>query len=147
MPYFVWQDSYTVGHPTLDYDHQRLGQIINRLDDAVHFQHGDTEISAILSALRHYVESHFAREERLLEAAGYHHCTTHSVSHRRIEQTLEDFENLHRSSPDNLDAKALLAFLQRWLINHILKDDMDYRPMMECYLASRPAMADHPGRL
>lgn len=130
MGYFTWKDSYSVGHPSLDHDHQRLGQIINALYDAVHQNSAPQGISQILTALRRYVENHFAREERLLQAINYPDYEHHIVSHRRIEQTLADFENLYATSPEGVDAVALLDFLKRWLLTHILKDDMHYRTLI-----------------
>jgi hemerythrin-like metal-binding protein len=127
MAFIEWKSEFSVGHLDLDHDHRRLSEIINRLYDAVELEQGNTVIGAILSSLRRYVETHFAREERLLTLCGVSDAVAHVQSHRRIEATLEDFENLHRCSPLELDSRALLAFLRKWLIGHVLKDDMRYR--------------------
>jgi hemerythrin-like metal-binding protein len=131
MAFIDWKSDFSVGHADLDHDHLRLSQIINRLYDAVEFDQGNAVVGATLSSLRRYVETHFAREERLLTLCGVPDAVEHVRSHRRIEATLEDFENLHSHSPAELDGVALLEFLRKWLINHVLRDDMQYRGYFE----------------
>jgi hemerythrin-like metal-binding protein len=135
MAFIDWKAEYSIGQIDLDHDHRRLSDIINKLHDAVEHQRGDEVVGATLRSLRRYVEVHFAREERLLAQYGVNDAEDHIRSHRRIEDTLADFENLHASSPDQLDSQSLLGFLRRWLLNHVLKDDMQYRVVFESYVS------------
>lgn len=141
MAFIDWKAEYSIGQADLDHDHWRLSEIINKLHDAVEQERGDRVVGATLRSLRRYVEVHFAREERLLERCGVTDAKDHILSHRRIEDTLADFENLHSSSPDQLDSQSLLAFLRRWLINHVLKDDMQYREIFVTYALTRESAA------
>lgn len=130
MPFIEWDARYSVRHPALDHDHQRLVAIINRLHDACETGTQPGIIGETITALRRYVRSHFAREERVMADAGYPDLAAHAQGHRRIEATLADIESLYACSPEALDAERVLDFLKDWLLNHILKADMAYTPYL-----------------
>ena len=84
-----WSDSMSVNNGDLDFDHQRLIEIINRLWVADSL--GNRQIiEFVLDDLVNYTEFHFAREERLLEQIGFSDIERHVSIHKGIRRRLED---------------------------------------------------------
>lgn len=133
--FFVWTAAMSVGHRDLDQDHQRLIGIINRL--WVADSGGNRQvIEFVLDDLVHYTESHFKREEEMLEHGGYPDFERHSRIHQGICRRLEEIRwEYFQGIRDELKGE-ILEFLKDWLHRHILVEDMAYRPYLE--VAARP---------
>lgn len=141
MPFIEWTSDYSVHHSALDHDHQTLVRMINALHEASGTDTQTDVIRDTISALRRYVQSHFAREERIMIEAGYPDAEAHAQGHRRIEATVADIESLYACSPEEVDAARVLDFLKNWLLDHILKSDMAYTPYLKPHRALVPDSA------
>jgi hemerythrin-like metal-binding protein len=132
--FFVWTDRMSVGHPEIDADHQRLVGIINRL--WVSEDNGNRQvIEFVLDDLVHYTESHFKREEHLMSEMGYPERERHGRIHRSICRRLEEIRWEYFQGIREELRGEILEFLKSWLNDHILVEDMSYRP----YLRKGPA--------
>ncbi|MGE5385072.1 MAG: bacteriohemerythrin, partial [Betaproteobacteria bacterium] len=125
--FIEWNESMSVGHPDLDFDHRRLIGIINRLWVASGHGHRRV-IEFILDDLVNYTEFHFKREEELMAEAGYadveRHRRVHAGFCRRIEEIRwEYFQGIRDQARDEI-----FRFLTTWLNRHILDEDMRYKP-------------------
>ena len=77
MAFMQWTSQMSVGLDQLDEDHRHLIKIINDLADA---SGAAGEIDALrqsLQSLLRYAEFHFAREEGVMRACGYHTLQVH----------------------------------------------------------------------
>lgn len=120
--FIEWTESMSVGHDAIDFDHQRLIDIINRLWLAS--RHGNRRvIEFILDDLVNYTEFHFKREELLMEQLGFadlsRHCRIHRGFCRRIEELRWEYFQGIRDEPQG----EILEFLTNWLNRHILEED------------------------
>ncbi len=125
MALMQWQDSYSVGEPSLDADHKRLIAIINRIDAA---ERDGAPVDWVLDELADYVRYHFAREESALERSGYPDLVEHRAGHARFVEWLKTLQRTYQLAPD---ARFYLAatvneYLREWLTHHILESDMAY---------------------
>lgn len=126
MDLLEWKESYSVGVDALDADHKRLIDLINRLSDP---DGSGTTVPQALSELDNYVRYHFRAEEERLEAVDYPDLTAHKDQHARFEEWLRSVQHSYTMAPET---RAILGervnnHLRDWLINHILKTDMDYK--------------------
>jgi len=128
MPLLEWSDKYNTNIRVIDIDHQNLFDAINALYDANESGHGVDRIDVAIKALRTYVVVHFEHEEHVLEQAGYPEFDSHRATHRDFTHVIDSLAELYRQDPDNVDVNKVLDFLGDWLIDHILKTDMDYVP-------------------
>lgn len=130
MELIEWKSEYSVGHPTLDKQHQGLVQLINMLTKE---SASGGMIAYIFDELDHYVKEHFRFEEKLLRKADFEDYKAHKAQHRIFEQWLravrQSFSVGGLSAP--LLAESVNSYLRNWLINHILKSDMAYKPLLE----------------
>ncbi len=127
MTIFAWDDSYSVGLASVDYQHQRLVEMVNRLDEAVSTGGDETTLRTILKGLYDYTFYHFTTEEELMRAAGpalhdhyLHHKAIHDAFAKKIRPLAENAP-LDASTLND----ALLGFLVGWLVEHILGMDKE----------------------
>ncbi|WP_161539589.1 bacteriohemerythrin [Paramagnetospirillum kuznetsovii] len=129
MP-IVWRDQMNVGIPEIDADHRHLISIANEFEGAVRRGAGQADELSIRSTLRqmqHYARDHFAREERMQEKMGYDGLAENKIQHAMLLRSLNDFIVLFsdgRLGPPAEATEKMTAFLNRWLVDHILKIDL-----------------------
>lgn len=115
---FVWEDNYKTGIDEIDQDHMRLVNLINDLYEAMQDGSGGALLLPIFSALKHYTEDHFAREERYMGECEASDHDQHLNEHKRMMATLADLERRHRQGEAAISLQTL-SFLRDWLKNHI----------------------------
>ncbi|WP_146747739.1 bacteriohemerythrin [Paramagnetospirillum kuznetsovii] len=118
-----WSDDLAVGHVAIDDDHKRILQFIARLRNA--FQMGEDEqvVADGIKVIADYSDSHFVREERMLEAAGYAHLQQHRARH----ESFRDYVAYANSAQHPIDQGELLSYLVDWWVGHIAAEDKMYR--------------------
>lgn len=126
-----WSDAFSVGVPEIDADHRILFELIGQMRDAATAFEGDMVTGSVLAALADYVDYHFEREERVMEAVGYPEEAQHAERHARLRGNVEEFVRRYHREPSDGLANELAEFLEDWLNHHILDEDMRYRPYAE----------------
>ena len=119
---FVWDNSCNIGIDEIDEDHQGLVDLINDLYEAMQDGTGGALLLPIFSALRHYTETHFAKEEQLMVECNAPDQDKHLQEHQRMMAKLADLESRHRKGEAAISLQTL-TFLRDWLKNHIAKAD------------------------
>lgn len=121
-----WRDSYSVGVPVLDEDHKQLISIINRVSKAASKK---TPADWAIGELQDYARDHFAREEKLLEAAGFDGFDAHKREHKSFIDWLNTVKSTYRidREAEFYLAETVSAYLRDWLNHHILETDMKYK--------------------
>lgn len=128
--FFVWNEAMSVGRPELDSDHQRLIGIINRLWVAE--DNGNRQvIEFVLDDLVQYTESHFKREEHMMDDVDYPDFERHRRIHQAICRRLEEIRWEYFQGLREELRGEILEFLKDWLNEHILGEDMRYRPYLQ----------------
>lgn len=137
MSFYEWSESMSVGVALLDSDHKALIETINQLHRAVEDRREAEFLDQIFDDLVNYVEHHFAREERVMQACGYPGAADHRVEHLRFAQDMHYTRDRYFRGEETDIGRELLDYLKDWLNQHILIDDMAYRP----YAEGRPHVA------
>lgn len=117
-----WINEYSVGNDLMDTQHKVLFSLINDffMDD------GKETIQLTFEKISKYIKLHFKSEEKLLKEINYPKCSEHIQKHRALADKFGQIkQKLNTYNPEEYDKIAL--FLYRWLANHILKEDMDYK--------------------
>jgi hemerythrin len=137
--FFVWKESMAVDHGLIDADHRHLIEIMDGVMILLSNKAPQGAVIAMMKALADFGAEHFRREELLQEAAGY----PAALEHRRIhEKLLADLRQYIMGLSDLSCADLSPAecrermhetkrFLTRWLIEHILGEDVKLRPYVE----------------
>jgi len=99
------------------------------------------EIKAILDELVNYTLSHFAFEEGLMEEAGYPLLRPHKRVHDLFVKRVSDFCARFEKGEDVL--VPLRQVLSRWLLNHIMHEDMAFSKIVVSYLDRKTQELEH----
>lgn len=126
VPKILWQDSFSVGSPTLDEHHQQLARLINRLADLGTGDGHSEAADEVISALVQYAMYHFEHEERLMESLHYPRLDKHRVEHTQFCEVIT--ETSYGATLGIVDIAQLTDYLARWWRNHILHEDMLLKP-------------------
>lgn len=125
MQTFAWDARFVTGLSLVDAQHHGLVDRINAFGELV-ARHGEVpaaEVEALIDDLAAYTRSHFSDEMALQEQAGVdpRFLEAHRRQHTRfVEEVARRRGEATRSQET---ARALLAFLIRWLAAHILGVD------------------------
>jgi len=123
-----WDESCSVGNQLLDEQHQ---QISNGINELVSYCHGKkTQASHVralklLSKLERILSAHLKDEEVLLKEVGYPELKLHIQGHRYYTDSLSRLFQQDMNSQTIVDMTSLMLV---WWRNHILKDDMKFKP-------------------
>lgn len=132
MAFYRWSDTLNVGHAAIDGDHRRLVSLINQLHDAMKAGKGREHCGDVLDELIKYANTHFKREEALMERAGAADTARHKASHdqllAQVQRLQADFEEEKLSL-----TMDLMNFLKDWLNNHIMGYDKELAAALAAY--------------
>lgn len=143
-----WNKKYSVGLNEIDDQHKELIRLINNLENIIeHFDEYNSlrrPVTNVLSALYNYTVLHFSTEEVLMNMFEYDLTDSHKESHDGFiklirsehKSILHQIDSIEKET-DNASIETLKlnllnnlrkidGFLQKWLINHILKSDFEY---------------------
>jgi hemerythrin-like metal-binding protein len=136
MAHMEWLPAWEVGFEPIDGDHRTLVETLNQLHGAVDRGTGREELQEVLTFLREYTISHFAREEALMVQHRYPASSDHFVAHADLVLRLSDIMSEFRSGETEA-AGTMVAFLEDWLLEHILRVDR----ALGAYLTNRGVVA------
>lgn len=123
----MWRDQLSVGHSGIDADHQHLIQLINQTEDALRARDSGA-LKRQLAELRDYGLAHFKREERVAYAVDFPHSHHLHASHERLIRQLDFRLNQLDATLNEREVEAFVRFLRHWLVDHVIKEDMQLKP-------------------
>jgi len=87
------------------------------------------KLHSLLHEISVYAQVHFVTEEGMLKRFGYTDLADQETSHAAYVETMSDllFSTMHGGP----DAGAVYQFLTSWWLNHILVEDMRYKPFVQ----------------
>lgn len=135
-PYFVWDaELYSIGHATIDQQHQRLLSVLNRLYELMHGEGGISNTAgtaAMMQELTYFIVEHFAFEEQLMQESDYplERLARHRAEHNGFILKVQSFEERLQAGDASVLADMLPYLYGDWLIQHICVSDMDYVPYL-----------------
>ncbi|MBI5164160.1 MAG: hemerythrin family protein [Magnetospirillum sp.] len=119
-----WTEAMSVGVAALDDDHKKIIALLNKTIAALYAGVADKAMIGILDELDAYTQGHFQREEAYLEERGYPGLGPHRDQHANLMAHLGRMRGADRGG-------ELMEMLNIWLIDHILRHDMEYRRYLE----------------
>lgn len=118
----VWNPAWETGISLIDQQHQALLAQFEALLVAIHENHPEDRIPALLQFLADYVESHFALEESLMQVAGFPGLPGHRLIHDRMRARVGQLVEAAKADPATL-TEEVIDFLTDWLLRHINEED------------------------
>jgi len=126
----TWSDDYSVGDKKIDQQHKKIISFINTL-----VEHSEERISSeiivdTLDELMKYASEHLEYEEKRLTELKYPELNEHIKHHQHYLETITEF-NISASNNDTKSLNKLIRFLTQWWSEHILHEDMKYKPLVQ----------------
>lgn len=123
---YEMKEEYFTGIDFIDQEHAKLFSIANESYELLMNQFIPDKYDYIISViqeLKDYTRYHFQHEEEYMVSTGYKRLLSQKVEHADFIEKMEgiDLSIIDESQKDTL--LELLAFLNDWLVGHILKKD------------------------
>ncbi|HTP59183.1 MAG TPA: bacteriohemerythrin [Spirochaetia bacterium] len=126
MPYFEWSQDLSVNGKEIDDEHRMLIGMINTLNDAMLAHKGREAQKATIESMVDYAATHFATEERYMQAFRYQGYPAHRVEHQKFTAKALELKTRADNSGFILTLE-IVTFLKSWLQNHIMGTDKRYQ--------------------
>lgn len=123
MKDIVWSRVLSIGVEEIDEDHRKLVSIFNTLNRAVMEGEAADYLAAVLEELINCTVWHFSHEERLMLKHRYGGADEHKIEHRELIRSARELQQKILQEDKPL-AEEHIEFLERWLTEHILTEDM-----------------------
>lgn len=125
-----WLPEYSVGNEKLDNQHKKLLRICGEIQTMLENpddNHSD-QYHHVINDLCVYADEHFKAEEELLEKNAYPELATQKREHMQFIDNLSGI--LFNATQGKLDVSELNKFTSEWMVDHILNQDMKYKPYL-----------------
>ncbi|MBF0263630.1 MAG: hemerythrin family protein [Gammaproteobacteria bacterium] len=129
MSLIHWDDNLSIGVKSVDEQHKRLVEIINKLNDALVQGQANDVLGEVLSDVADYTVMHFAYEESLFEKYNYPDKDKHIQSHKDLIASVQNLQEKLQQD-DFMVGVETMTFLKEWLTGHILKVDKAFSAHM-----------------
>jgi hemerythrin len=129
MAFIIWTPEYSVKNSVLDEQHKKILAMMNDAYMAVTEKSPRMNVSRLITSMSEYAISHFSKEEGFMRSCKYEKMPSHKEKHDEFFKKVSYFTR-RLSESDPLIYREITDFLQLWLFDHILKEDMQY---VECF--------------
>lgn len=132
MKPITWTDDYSVGNKVLDEQHGQLITILNyliRLSETSDLSMHHKSVLIALSMLTKYAQGHFKEEESIFSKTDYPKIGEHKKQHAEFEDYIAAFTQSMNNEAEH-KIEELLTYVASWLNNHILIEDMGFKPYL-----------------
>lgn len=125
MALINWTDALSTRIPSVDDQHKKLVNLINKLHDAMREGRGKEVLGQTLDEIISYTKYHFTYEEGLMRKADYPQLTAHKAEHELLVGKVLDLQEKYKAGNLSITIETL-TFLKDWLNHHIMKEDKQY---------------------
>ena len=139
----IWNESLMTGINVIDAQHKILVDMLNEANTKLTECGGQLALEEIVRDLVSYAVYHFDTEEELMVDNHYapENLQDHVCEHRTFSKKVTNLQ--HELQEGKLISREdLLTFLNGWLINHILKTDMELGKFLNQKTSSRINLHD-----
>ncbi len=130
MKLFEWDEKFSVGMKDIDDQHKKLIDMINELSDAMSSGKSKAVMGDILKGLVQYGVVHFDTEEKYFKRYNYENSDEHIKQHEGFKQEATKLLEEYEAGSYKVSLETLI-FLKDWVINHIKKQDLQYKGKLQ----------------
>jgi len=126
MDYIRWKEGLSVGNEEIDLQHKELFRLINAFYNNIAENTGKMAVLQAIIDLERYTQVHFSNEELKMQRALYPGLVEHQKEHKRFIEIVGDFRKRFEEGRLLLPLE-IGSFVKDWILNHIMKSDMEYK--------------------
>lgn len=121
---FPWDDNFNTGIATIDFQHKRLVELLNKLANHLAFKIKSPTLDEVFNELTLYAANHFKDEETIWQQYfdGDDWNQDHQSIHKRF---LDDVTKIKSHDQDSYEEvmEEVVGFLTQWVAFHIIEAD------------------------
>ncbi|MDH3691013.1 MAG: hemerythrin family protein [Gammaproteobacteria bacterium] len=122
MTLVEWKEEFSVGVPSIDYEHRALIELLNELYMSLSRRYSATAITEFLGEIYAKIAAHFALEEKLMRESHYDQYQEHKADHDHLlEEILDIMDDCEKK--ETLDESYLGSRLSEWFTTHFKTHD------------------------
>lgn len=122
MALMDWQETLSVGVPTIDTEHKKLVSLLNDLHTAMREGKSKEAMGVVLNGLITYTATHFGTEEKLMTKHAYPAYAEHKKQHDDLVKQALDVKAAFEAGKTGVNME-LMTFLKDWVQTHIVGTD------------------------
>ncbi|NIQ93829.1 MAG: hemerythrin family protein [Desulfuromonadales bacterium] len=122
MSLLNWKPDYSLGIPSVDFEHRQMIDMINRIYDHIEASAEAATIEAGLEDIYAGISAHFALEERHMRELGYAEYEAHKENHEELLDEIRELMDDFADSPEQGRAR-LRKSLADWFGVHFATFD------------------------
>ena len=123
MANLEWKQEYSTGIASVDNEHKKLIEQINRLYEQLDHTFDILSIEAMLDEIQVDISAHFALEELLMHEAGYPEYRDHKEDHEKLLDQINDIIFCFAANSDAC-RELLRKNLSDWFSHHFVNFDV-----------------------
>ena len=123
MKDIVWGQILSIEVDEIDEDHRKLVDIFNILTHSLAEGESPDYLASIIEELINCTVWHFSHEERLMLKYGYEETEKHKARHQELIKSAKEWQHKILQAEKSVTDEDI-EFLEHWLVEHILTDDM-----------------------
>ncbi len=131
MTLIQWQDSFSLGIPSVDYEHRSMIELINELYSRLGEGAEPPEILDFLGEVHSRIAAHFALEERVMWEHGYDQYEEHKTAHEALLDDILNISDAYEGEPRPDYQEVLGAELEAWFGSHFRTHDARLHKMLK----------------
>ncbi|EOI1580164.1 bacteriohemerythrin [Campylobacter jejuni] len=129
-----WDKTFSVHNAKIDEQHKKLFELAGKVEYLIDKPVYKDDVKALLAEFFNYMKDHFNDEEKYMKLIGYPDLEEHKRIHKEIIQSMIDLIKNIKSTNDLKE--KLYTVSKKWLLEHILYEDMKVEQYRRSSLAS-----------
>ena len=130
MELIEWSEKFSVGHMLMDTHHKVFFEMVKEFSELPNKGNHEA-IKERITFLAEYAAMHLEAEEKLMLHAGYPEYGKHKAVHDAFTREVLSIQESFDKNQATITSDDILKLIQDWLVNHIMGDDMLYRPYVQ----------------
>lgn len=118
MSLLEFKKEYRCGIDSIDYEHEKLIDLINSLHQALASDKAREKVDLILGELHAQIDAHFTLEEKEMRDMSYPEADAHVADHHRLLDEIHEIGNRFAKDKSYAFLPALEAEVLHWFTHH-----------------------------
>ncbi len=123
MALIEWREEFSIGIPSVDYEHKGMIRMINQLHEEMSATPSRDTVSDFLGEIHALISAHFALEEKEMREMGYDAFDDHKDDHERLLDEIRDIMDEFEENDPGEFAEELSRRLEDWFTGHFRTRD------------------------
>ena len=134
---FAWSEQLSVGNAMMDSEHKNLICMVNNVVRAIRAR-DSSALPQAFEQLEECLRAHFVNEEKMAQAINFPFIQN-ELEHKYVLKSLHLISDAVASMAAKNGvwaedaAEHYSEFLSDWLTNHVIREDMLMKPMLQTY--------------